>query len=582
MTMPQRFPTYRLILRLIRYQPTLWLVDVIVMVIFMLLIQGQALAIQEFFKLIGGVDSLWSVWGLVALLFGVRLARNAAQYMSVEMRIPFLVRSIALLRHNVLRHVLNHTESLRSSPAEALNRLTSDAAEVPQFIGWLNDLIGLVAFALVALVIMLSINPTITSVAVAPLLIITVIARAAAGRTEQYRRDSRQHTGRVVSFIGETFGTVQAVKMATAESHFLAHFQLLNQQRQTATLRDKLFNEVLTSISLNSINFSTGLILMLSASQIRTGTFSVADFALFIYYLELLSQFIGRLSRVAARYQQSKVSLERMVQLVEGTQPKTLVESEHSNVIDYPIKSSSDRLQIFEANHLTYCYAGNRKGIQDIHLRLQRGSFTVITGQVGSGKTTLLRTLLGLLPPQTGDVRWNGQVIRNLGEFMIPPRLAYTPQVPHLFSDSIRENILLGLSVQEAVLEQAIYLSVLESDLTMLDNGLNTLVGVKGLKLSGGQLQRTAIARMFVRQPELVVCDDLSSALDSETEQKLLQRMAEQEGLTCLVVSHRKAVLRQADNIILLKEGKIEAEGNLDYLLETCQEMQQILGTNSV
>src|SRR5262249_1406 len=150
--------------------------------------------------------------------------------------------------------------------------------------------LGLCAFVMVALYMMFSINATITLVAIAPLLVITVLARLAAGRIEHYRRASRQQSSRVTAFIPETFGAVEAVKVASAQNHLLRHFRVLNQDRQRISLSETLFNEILVSISLNSINISTGLILLLSVNLIREGAFSIADFALFIYYLELLSQ----------------------------------------------------------------------------------------------------------------------------------------------------------------------------------------------------------------------------------------------------------------------------------------------------
>ncbi len=539
-----------------------------------------------FDELLAGIESSTVVFVVVAT-FAYAAGRSVAIFLGMRNHGSLLFRAGATIRRNLLVRIFEMpgAAAVEETPGEIVSRFRDDVEHIVEPFDISVDLTGALVSGTISFVIFWTIDPVITIAIAIPVLVVGIVSTQMGGVIRRYRRAAREATEAITGFLGETFAATQAVKVAGTEGPMLDRFMALNAVRKRMMVRDRTLTEVLHAVFRNTLNIGTGLILLLAAGRLNEGGstgISLGEFALFVYLLHVVADASYFVGAFIARAKQGSVSVEKITRTMRG-EPWTRAFEKTDLWLDSeppaPELPTSDHpgFESLEVRGLSYTYPGSDNGISDVDLDIRRGEFVVVTGRIGSGKTTLLRTILGLLPADAGLVIWNGEAIDDPASALVPPNAAYTPQVPKLFSMSLRDNLDLGADVSDHLMNESIYIATMRHDVDLMPEGLETLVGPRGVRLSGGQIQRSASARMLTRDPRLLVLDDVSSALDVETEQILWNRLFRARSeVAALVVSHRHAALARADRVVVMEGGRVVAVGPAAELQESSEAFRAI------
>jgi ATP-binding cassette subfamily B protein len=448
---------------------------------------------------------------------------------------------------------------LPSSAGEAVSRFRDDAEDLALVLDVWLDVSGAVLGSAVAVGVMVAIDPRAGIAVALPIGAALLVSIWLGPRLREWRRAAREATAAVTSFIGDTFGAVLAVKTGGAEDAAERRFAELNARRAGVARIDQLGTELIRSLGYGTGEVTIGVVLLLVAGAFRSGSLSVGDIGLFASYVTVVAGLPKWIGRMGAYLRQADVSVDRLAELMPSPDRLAAVQPERTYLRHGPppleqVVAVDEPFAELAVSGLTVRHPGSDRGVADVDLVVRRGELVVVTGQVGAGKSTLLRGLLGLVTPAAGSVSWNGSLVADASTYLVPPRVAYVPQVPRLFSESLADTVLLGLPPEG--LDEALWLACLDEDLAHMPAGVGTVIGPRGLRLSGGQVQRTAAARAFVRRPAVLVVDDISSALDVDTEARLWERFADGTR-TALLVSHRPHVLALATRVVVLDGGRV-------------------------
>jgi len=559
-------PIWRIAWRAAQHEPRSFWVGWFSFVVFFSIPALTGFLLARGFEALSDGDTA-GVYRCAIAVFVAELVRMGSIHVGAVVWTKSWVHMQTLLRANLLTAQVASGGPEAGQPVgsagEALTHFRDDTEDIAQLVDGMVDVSGGLVFTVAAGILLGAADAVAAAVLLVPLVGVVLTTRALDGRIKQYRADDRDATAAVTGLVGDIMAAATTVKVNNATDAMLARLKVLVDHRRRTAVRDRVLDEGVMAFSQGAADVGLGLVLLVSAGALASGAFDVGTLALFVAYLGYLSFLPRMVGRMLARRKQASIAVDRMRQLVAGRDADNVararvlpIERRQRGVrpdADRPTRVPLERLDVV---HLSARYPGGA-GVHDISFTVQRGEFVVLTGPVGAGKSTLLRAVLGLAwqAESVGEVRWNGAVLRDRGAFLVPPNASFLPQVPQLVSDTVRDNVGLG-PVSADDLGRALSLAAIAEDVASLPDGDQTLIGPRGLRLSGGQRQRLAAARALVHAPELVVLDDLSSAVDVETELQLWENLAA-GGLTVLAVSHRAVAFERADQVLRLDHGAL-------------------------
>jgi ATP-binding cassette subfamily B protein len=460
----------------------------------------------------------------------------------------------------------------RTRTGDLMSRATNDLTAVRMLMGpaMLYTSSTVLTFV-VALALMISIDPWLALVALVPLPCVSFFVHYFGKKIHDRFEQIQAQLSTLSAVTQESLAGVRVVRAYRQEPYELARFREVNAEyvrrnRGLITLQAMYFPSMGLLMGVGAL-----LVLWLGAREVVRGRITIGELVAFNAYLAMLAWPMIAFGWVTNLWQRGMASWKRRLEVLDVA-PAV---SDASARADAPASIDSIRGEV-EFRHLTFGFGGEPV-LHDVSLMIPAGTSTAIVGGTGAGKSTLLSLLARLHDPPPGTVFVDGHDVRHLPLSVLRGAIGFVPQELFLFSATIAENITLGEPAtasgaapwpRERV-EAAAATARLDADLEAFPSGYDTVVGERGITLSGGQKQRTALARALVADPRILVLDDTLSAVDTHTEEEILQRLrGVMAGRTSIVVSHRVSTTRNADQIVVLDDGRIVERGTHDELLQ--------------
>ncbi len=523
------------------------------------------------YRLFNGFDRqalVYTIFGYSLLLFGaivlaLALIRGIFLFF-MRQTIILMSRHIEYdLKNEIYQHYQNLSMAFyrRNNTGDLMNRVTEDVSRVRMYVGpAIMYTINTTVLFILVIIAMASVNIKLTIYAILPLPVL-VFTIYYVHQIINYRSERiQERLSKISGFVQETFSGIRVIKSYVREKDVRGKFAAESEAYKTDSMSLVKVQAMFYPIMLLLIGLSTIITVYIGGIETMKGNITSGNIAEFIIYVNQLTFPVTSLGWVTSLIQRAAASQKRINEFLQ-TKP----EIKQINDEQFALKGDIE----FRAVSFTYPDTGI-KALNTISFRVKPGGFLAIIGKTGSGKSTIANLLMRMYDTSQGTILIDGKAITELNLHHYRDQIGFVPQEVFLFSDTIANNIAFGESktdiqkVEQAAKDAAIYHNIIQ-----FDKGFETVIGERGITLSGGQKQRTSIARALVRNPQILIFDDCLSAVDTRTEEEILNNLGKKmKGKTTILIAHRVSTIKNADQILVLDAGEVIEHGTHEMLLE--------------
>jgi len=489
-----------------------------------------------------------------------------AGFLTFLMRQTLIVMSRHIefdLKNEVFRQYENLSQNFykQNRTGDLMNRISEDVSKVRMYVGpaVMYTINTIIRFAIV-IVYMFNVSPLLTLYTLLPLPILSYAIFRISSEINKRSTVFQQYLSKVSSFTQEIFSGIRVIKAYSLEDQHQNNMVELADESKSKSLSLARIQALFGPLMMALIGISNLVVIYFGGIMYINGTIkSIGTIAEFILYVNMLTWPVASLGWVSSMVQEAEASQKRINEFLK-------IEPEIQN--NNPERSNIEGTITFE--NVSYTYEDtNIKALENVTFTVHKGETLAILGKTGSGKSTIVSLISRLYDVTDGHIRIDGKEISTVNLYDLRNSIGIVPQDAFLFSDSIKNNIKFGKeNATDEEVQAAAKSAVVHDNIMGFNKQYETILGERGITLSGGQKQRVSIARAIIKNPEILLFDDCLSAVDTETEEAILNNLHEIcKDKTTIIVSHRVSSAKNADRIIILDEGRIIEQGSHTQLI---------------